>query len=431
MSATLNESRTEAPPLDRPVAGLGRRLLLADGLAMFGNWIDFLAILTLAAYQQQVSANFMALLSASLVLPGMLASPWLGRCCDRGWAGPGLLASLLGRAALTLALIALIAQPSWAWLLALAAGRSMLGAMTAPAVQVLAVQLTSAQQRNAYYARLSMVGSAAKVLAPLMGAGMASRLGEAAALWASVACALAAAAVLWPVLSAVRQHRADASKRATPGQGGESALSPACLSSLLPLLSLAAGFAAAVFMAGNLLPLVLQRQGLDKALLGSLVASGGVGNLLAGLLISRSGLAARMRGREREVLVPMLAQMFCFGLFAAVLLAAPPAEWVWLLPAAFVCSGLCSASFAIMLNIYMSHQHGRAMGQATAAMQAAQQMMVLVAPLAGAWVLDRHGGAAVFAAAALLGTGWALLHASAGLIARRSSLLSVALPPPP
>lgn len=441
MSATLNQGLAEAPPLDRPVAGLGRRLLLADGLAMFGNWIDFLAILMLAAYQQQLSASFMALLSATLVLPGMLVSPWLGRCCDRGWAGPGLLASLLGRTLLTLALIALIAQPSWAWLLALAAGRSVLGAMTAPAVQVLAVQLAPAEQRNAFYAQLSMVGSAAKVLAPLIGAGLASRFGEATALWASAACALAAAAVLWPVLSALRQRRVEASKRATPESESEPALAPAHLSSLLPLLSLAAGFAAAAFMAGNLLPLVLQRQGLDKALLGSLVASGGVGNLLAGLLISRSGLAARLRGREGEVLVPMLAQMCCFGLFAAVLLATPPSQWVWLLPASSFCSGLCSASFAITLNIYMSRHHGQTMGQATAAMQAAQQMMVLLAPLSGAWVLDRHGGAALFAAAALLGSGWALLHAGAGLIVRhrRRGLavpagvapLSAAPPPPP
>ncbi len=436
MSATLNQGLAEAPPLARPVAGLGRRLLLADGLAMFGNWIDFLAILMLAAYQPQVSASFMALLSATLVLPGMLVSPWLGRFCDRGWAGPGLLASLLGRTVLTLALIALIAQPSWAWLLALAAGRSVLGAMTAPAVQVLAVQLTPAEQRNAFYAQLSMVGSAAKVLAPLIGAGLASRFGEATALWASGACALAAAVVVGPVLRAVRQRRVAVSNGATQGAGSESAPQRLGLISLLPLLSLSAGFGAAVSMAGNLLPLVLQRQGLDKALLGSLVASGGVGNLLAGLLISRSGLAVRLRGREGEVLVPLLAQMGCFGLFAAVLLAAPPSQWLWQLPAAFFCSGLCSASFAITLNIYMSRRHGQTMGQATAAMQAAQQMMVLLAPLSGAWVLDRYGGAALFAAAALLGTSWALLHASAGLIVRRSrgglaGPLSVAPPPPP
>jgi MFS transporter, DHA1 family, staphyloferrin B biosynthesis exporter len=438
MSTTRNEGCAPAPAHDTPGVRLTRRLLLADGLALFGHWIDFLAILTLAAYQQQASASFMALLSASLVLPGMLASPWLGRCCDRGWAGPGWLASLLGRTALTLALIALIGQPSWHGLLALAAGRSMLGAMTAPAVQVLAVKLTPADGRQAFYAQLSMVGSAAKVLAPLLGAGVASRLGEATALWASVACSLAAAVALWPVLSAMHQRPAGRPNAATQGPGSEAAPPPARLSSLLPLLSLAAGFAAAVFMAGNLLPLVLQRQGLDKALLGSLVASGGVGNLLAGLLISRSGLAARLRGRQREVLVPMLAQMGCFGLFAAVLLATPPAQWAWLLPAAFFCSGLCSASFAIALNIYMSRQHGHAMGQATAAMQAAQQLMVLLAPLAGAWVLDRHGGAALFAAAALLGSSWALAHLSARGVARRrrahaglARIVPVSAAPPP
>lgn len=137
---------------------------------------------------------------------------------------------------------------------------------------------------------------------------------------------------------------------------------------------------------------------------------------------------------QGEVIAPMLAQMFCFGLFAAVLLATPPAQWVWLLPAAFFCSGLCSATFAISLNVYMSRQHGQTIGQATAAMQAAQQMMVLLAPLAGAFVLDRHGGAALFAAAALLGTSWALVHLTARVVVRRLAATTVQLstaPPPP
>ncbi|WP_409848240.1 MFS transporter [Roseateles asaccharophilus] len=432
MSTASNQGHAEAPREQGLGAGPAKRLLLADGLAMFGNWIDFLAILTLAAYQQQLSASFMALLSASLVLPGMLASPWLGRRCDRGWAGPGLLVSLLGRAVLTLALIVLVAQPSWIWLLLLGAGRSVLGAMTAPAVQVLAVQLTAIEGRNSFYAQLSMVGSVAKVLAPLIGAGLASRFGEAVALWASVACALAAALVLWPLLTAVRQRGPAAANPIAQDPASES--ESVRLVALLPLLSLAAGFAAAVYMAGNLLPLVLQRQGLDKALLGSLVASSGVGNLLAGLMISRSGLAARLQGHEVEVLLPMLGQMLCFALFAAVLWLAPPALWVWLLPAAFFCSGLASASYAITLNIFMSRQHGQAMGQATAAMQAAQQTMVLLAPLAGAWVLDRHGGAALFASAAALGIAWALMHLSArrlrGLTGAASAAPLSAAPPP-
>ena len=66
-----------------PVAATRRRsallLLAGDGLSAFGMGIDFLAILSLAAYPFQVSAWQMAVVSAAGLLPGMVAGPSIGR----------------------------------------------------------------------------------------------------------------------------------------------------------------------------------------------------------------------------------------------------------------------------------------------------------------------------------------------------------------
>lgn len=59
-------------------------LLAGDGFSAFESWTDFLAILTLAAYQFHVSAYEMAIVSAAGLLPGMLLASSIGRWCDRG-----------------------------------------------------------------------------------------------------------------------------------------------------------------------------------------------------------------------------------------------------------------------------------------------------------------------------------------------------------
>ena len=54
-------------------------LLAGDCLSAFGMGIDFLAILSLAAYPFQVSAWQMAVVSAAGLLPSRVAGPSIGR----------------------------------------------------------------------------------------------------------------------------------------------------------------------------------------------------------------------------------------------------------------------------------------------------------------------------------------------------------------
>jgi hypothetical protein len=53
----------------------GLLLLAGDGFSAFGTWIDSFDILTIAAYQFQVTPYQVAVVSAAGLLPGILAGP--------------------------------------------------------------------------------------------------------------------------------------------------------------------------------------------------------------------------------------------------------------------------------------------------------------------------------------------------------------------
>lgn len=171
--------------------------------------------------------------------------------------------------------------------------------------------------------------------------------------------------------------------------------------SLVPLLWIACTAAFAVFMVNNLVPVVLQRAGLDKALLGVLVSSAGAGNILAGLWLARGAVAARLQGRVLEAVVPALLQAAGFGAIG-LLLWAWPAQVPLLLPLLFFAIGTVSARFAISLNVHMSTHHAAAIGSVSGTLQAWQNGTIFIAPLVGAWLLDHWGAPALFGAATLL-----------------------------
>jgi MFS family permease len=80
-------------------------LLAGNGASSFGTWIDFLAILTLAAYAYHVSPYQMALVSAAGLLPGIITSRYIGRLCDHRNPRSILLFSILCRVFATLGIL--------------------------------------------------------------------------------------------------------------------------------------------------------------------------------------------------------------------------------------------------------------------------------------------------------------------------------------
>jgi predicted MFS family arabinose efflux permease len=384
------------PPRWLPRPGLSVRpervLLAADGFAMFGSWIDFLAIMTLAAYRFQVSPYQMAWFSAAAILPGILVSPWVGKWCDRGHARRALLASIVIRIATTVAVMACHDL----WLLTLlVAARSVLAAFVAPAVNVIAVRTVDAERRPRFYSILNVLGSSAKVLAPTLGTIASSFAGESFALGLSIVLALVSL-----LLFAAVQVPMSVPARAPPAGDGAAQATAARLGlrgGFGLLLATAGCYAFFVFMVNNLVPLVLQRSGFDKALLGILIGCSGAGNLVSGLWLARQPAHRQLQGRLADLLWPAAAAASGFFAIGCVLLR--PQGMASALAGIFFVGGLFSARFAVATNVYLTRRHADAIGHASAWMQGCQNTMILVAPMLGAVVFERFGPAAVFLAA--------------------------------
>lgn len=365
-------------------------LLIGDGFSAFGGWIDFLAILTLAAWQFQVSPLQMALVSAAGLLPGMLAGPAVGRWCDRGPTQRLLMVSIAGR---LLATGAILACHDYAAFLALVGLRSLFTTVAPPAINVLAARAVAADERPRFFSWLNVINNSAKVLAPALGTVSASLASEAWALGLSLLFSAAALAVF----AALRE--VDDSLTAAPAAGG--AAEPERMT-LWPLLWLTATCAFFVFMVNNLVPLVLQRAAVDKAWLGLLVSSSGAGNILSGLWLARRVKAHPLRGTLGEMGRPALVQALGFGALGVLLAVRPPAL-EWLMCALFFAIGTASARYAIAMSVFVSTRHAAAIGATWGAIQAGQNTMILLAPLLGALVFERWGAAALFAVATGVG----------------------------
>ncbi len=368
-------------------------VLAGDGLSAFGGWIDFLAILTLAAYQFHVSPYQMAIISALGLLPGIVLGPLIGRLCDRGNPKRLLLVSIVARVATTAAILFCGDYAAFAALVAL---RSVFTTVAPTAINVLAVGAVEPAGRPRFFAILNVLNNSAKVLAPMIGTVASSLTSEAVALVTSLVFSAAA----FFVFAFVRTElTTQAPPGLTPGVEPVSAPTPAPGASLVPLLWVATTCAFFVFMVNNLVPLVLQQAGFDKALLGLLVSCSGAGNILSGLWLAKRTAPKALRGELAELLVPATFQAVGFGVMGLLIWARPGN------PAAFLCAlffviGTFSARYAIALSVHVAQHHAQSPGRVWGVLQSWQSAMILIAPMIGAAVLDRQGPAMLFALAA-------------------------------
>lgn len=361
-------------------------LLAGDGLSAFGTWIDFLAILTLAAYQFHVSSYEMAIVSAAGILPGMLLSPFIGRLCDKGNPKQVLLASMVSR---VIATGAIIFCHDFHLFLGLVAVRSVFAMVAPPAINVMAVRSIESAHLPRFYSFLNVINNSAKVLAPAIGTISSSLASETVALTMSLA--FSAASIM--VFALINIRPKEVKPVSTDSSAGKTApVGP----NLVPLLWVATTCAFFIFFVNNLFPLVLQRSGFDKALLGLLISCSGAGNILSGLWLAKKSSASAMRGEIDELVFPAMFQAIGFGLIGITL-------WLNLdhaaeiLPVLFFLIGTFSARYAIAMNVHVASRFSASIGSVWGVLQAWQSAMILVAPMVGAVVLDSMGPAWLFA----------------------------------
>lgn len=388
-----------------------RNLLIGDGLSAFGSWIDFLAILTMAAYFYKVNAFEMAAVSAAALLPGILLAKRIGQAADGTNPKTLLQLSIGGRLLMT---AAIVFSANFYLFLVFVAIRSIFTSVAPPAINVLAVRTIEQDERPRFYSALNVINNSAKVIAPAIGTVASSMSSEVFALLLSGLCSLLA--MLFFGRLAVQTTTA----RSMPNQAKSSLIDQP---NFLPFVYVAASCAFFVFMVNNLVPLALQQSGFDKALLGILISCSGAGNILTGMWLSKRSKEGTITPQLISVALPASLQAIGFGCIGVVLAFAPHLHQV-LLPICFFIIGTFSARFAIQCNVYMSTHFASNIGAVSTAVQGFQNAMILIAPMIGAVVLENAGPSNLFLFAAALGL------ASYGLLILKLKVLNRAAPQP-
>lgn len=367
-------------------------LLVGDGLSAFATWVDFLAILSLAAFTYHVTSYEMGVVSAAALLPGILLGRRIGQLCDGRHTKTLLLASIIGRVVCTAGILLLGRFEVFLLFIGL---RSIFATVAPVAINVLTLRCVPAGEVPRFMSLLNVLNSSAKVLAPAIGTVSSSLSSESAVLFAS-ALFSALSLVFFVGLRPEPKPGGDDSSGAPGLAAGAAADSGG--KSLFPLLWLGTSYALYAFMVNNLVPVVLERASLDKALLGILVSCAGAGNILSGLVVARMQKKMPLQGRTPEVTTPAMIHALGFAAIGAVF-HFRPGPLTLILPMLFFVIGTIGTRFTIGLNVFLARNHATYIGAASGTLQSYQNAMILLAPLLGATVLDRAGPAALFFAA--------------------------------
>jgi predicted MFS family arabinose efflux permease len=384
-------------------------ILLGDGLSAFGSWIDYLAILTLAAYVFHVNPYDMAVVAAAGLLPGILVSGRIGKLCDRRNPKTVLMVSLALRVLATVAVF--YAHNYWLFLFAVAA-RSFVASASPIAINVLTVRVLEPSSRDSFFANLNVINSIAKICAPVLGAVTSSVANEGLALLLSGTLA-AVALIAFSRIDNTPKSADNASVATTRGESSED-------SSLVPIIATVSVYFFFVFMVNNLLPLILQSSGYDKSLLGVLVSCAGAGNVVTGLWLSKRSNTQLFKGKIGELAVPAAIQAVGFAALGWVV--GTKGLGYTLLPVVFFVTGMASARFSIAMSVFLSKRHAKRIGSASGQVQGAQNLMILLAPIVGAYILDKFGEAVLFWSAGMLAlVGMGLILTLVGRVSVRKS----------
>ncbi|KVE30554.1 hypothetical protein WS67_02835, partial [Burkholderia singularis] len=298
-------------------------LVLGTAFAGFSFWVDFLAILTLSAYEYKASPFAMAVVSAMLVVPGMLAGRVVGRWLDRANPAPILLIALVLRASAT---VMLLAGLPFVLFCAFLAARSLVATAVEPANNVIVSRIVPKDDVTRYFGTLGLLRNVSKIIAPTIGTAIASAFGERASVGLSV---LLTGGALVSFGIALRRNEGwiggpsavgEDVKKTSAGQPVKvSEIDRAKRPLLTQLLWTATTYAFMVFLINNQLPVMLSKAGFDKALLGVLVSCSGAGGILTAAYLAQT--KRKMTGDPmRATVVSVISIAACFvtlgGVFA-------------------------------------------------------------------------------------------------------------------
>lgn len=381
-----------------------RRYYPASWCSGLGSWM-LRFLLGWNAWELTQSALWVGIVSALMLAPALILSPYFGVQSDRINPRHGLMWSMLihGAIALSGALASYLGILNVVVLLILATALGSVSAMHSPMRLALVPMLVPREALPSAVGLTAMSFNIARILGPAICAAVIARAGAAWA-WMIPVFIFATSGLILNSLGGVgaRQKRTHGSVNSEFIDGLRYALSMAPLVTILSL-TLVNGFLGRSFI--ELLPAVSGRL-IDggPGELAWLTAAAGSGAVLGGLIMSR------MKADVRYLFNLSLAAMF----FAACLLS--NLVWVAQLPSLFILVGLLSLSTTLagtacqtLAQLIIDPQyHGRVMSLWSMTMMAAPALGAATHGAVAEWL----GFVVAFALAAVVGVlGLAGLHA--------------------
>jgi MFS family permease len=379
-----------------------RLLFCGQVLSGCGDWIDYVALVSLVAYQWRAGAGGLAAVAVAVAVPWLVVAPVAGVWADRLPQKAVMIGSDLTRAALVLCFLT---APGLPVLLGLLAVKTAVGTLFMPAQQSAIRAAVPERSLLAATSLNTFAHQATKIAGPALG-GVVLTLAGAHGAFAVDAATFVLSAL---ILSRLRAH--PVARKRTGGaravwstgfrrelreglsyvrRSGPLRMAIACLSATLFL----------VLMFDTLSPLLLTELGLPRSLYGAAVASVAVGAAVGSVVVGHLG-------RERGPFTILGASQAATGvLVAAVGVAATVgvriAALSWL--PVTVGIGLCSAGILVVFGYLVQRETPQELiGRVSTVAMVVPTALQLAAPVAGA------------ALATWIGIGWVLTGAGGGL----------------
>ncbi len=275
-----------APALLSPLRhGQFKYIAASQLVASLGDWLSFVAVLSIVAYEWDLGAQGLAVVSVAQALPWLLAGFLSGVVADRYPRKPLLVLTNLARAACVLALVV---APGIVVLAGLLAVKSALSALFTVTEATAVKDTVPTHELVTANALTSLVNQSSKIIGPAIGGLLFAVVGASSAFVVNSITFLVAAALLSNLRLASDRAVADAPRErlswteVTAGfrfVAGVDVLRIAMLSLSLTV------FLAFVF--DTLTPLLITDLGLDTQMLGVSIASIGAGSTLGALAIGQ------------------------------------------------------------------------------------------------------------------------------------------------
>ena len=371
------------------------RLLAAQAPADLADWLDFVALGGLLVFHWDAGPLALAWLAFALGLPYVLVGPLMGVLVDRMPLRASLVASNLGRAAATAALVLADTVPA---LLAIVFLRGCADSAFTPARQVAIQALVPPEARGAANGASHAINQATKIAGPALGGLLLTVLDPQQVFLGNAGISLVAAVLLAGLPRGLGRRPEDRSASVAADDDTASRWRTWALVRARPRLRLAillmSGGFFAMFFYDALIPLLTRALGHSEQVFGAAIAAVGAGGVpgAAGLAVARAGRPFARMGIGYAV-----SALVSGGLGVAAL--GQTAISAGAFAGLFALLGLATALTVVPYRTVLQDEAPPdGMGRVAALGEAVSTTALLAAPFAGGALAAALGVGAAFAA---------------------------------